>query len=280
MIEASKRRRGTRVSEVAIQTTAARWTPAVLQRRKAMLQRLGVGAATAMIFSPLFGWKISTVWIAIYFGIQLLDLIVFAPINRGTPEKMGALRTALGGLALFLNAASFGSLSIALWIYGGPMGGVCASIVLASGAIYGVVNSPRSAEVLVLTIAPHCLYMMMMPLFMIINGAKPAFVTAASISVVVFIAYCISTWRSMNEAYEAESRARIDAERRGREAERAMASRSAFLAAIAHDLRTPIGAILTGATEMDRTTLDGSARANAALITDAGLMMKLSLIHI
>lgn len=53
-----------------------------------------------------------------------------------------------------------------------------------------------------------------------------------------------------------------------------MTSRSAFLAAIAHDLRTPIGAILTGASEMDRTTLDGSARANAALITDAGLMMK------
>ena len=227
-----------------------------------------------MIFSPLFGWKLSTVWIAVYFGIQVLDLLVFAPITRGMPEKMGALRTALGGLALFLNAASFGSLSVALWIYGGPMGGVCASIVLASGAIYGVVNSPRSAEVLVITIAPHCLYMAMMPLFMIINGAEPAFVTAASISVVVFIAYCISTWRSMNEAYESESRARVDAERRGLEAERAMASRSAFLAAIAHDLRTPIGAILTGATEMDRTTLDGSARANAALITDAGLMMK------
>ncbi|HEX8471461.1 MAG TPA: ATP-binding protein, partial [Brevundimonas sp.] len=106
------------------------------------------------------------------------------------------------------------------------------------------------------------------------NGAEPAFVTAVSISVVVFVAYCISTWRSMNDAYTAEIRARIDAERRGLEAERAMTSRSAFLAAIAHDLRTPIGAILTGASEMDRTTLDGSARANAALITDAGLMMK------
>ena len=262
------------MSEVAIQTTAARWAPAVLQRRKATLQRLGVGAATAMIFSPLFGWKVSVVWIAIYFSVQLLDHVVFAPIVKGTPEKMGPLRTSVGGLLLFLNAASFGSLSIALWVLGGPMGGVCASFLLASGAIYGVVNSPRSPEVLVLTVAPHCLYMAMVPFFMIINGADPAFVTAVSISVVVFVAYCISTWRSMNEAYAAETRARIDAERRGLEAERAMAGRSAFLAAIAHDLRTPIGAILTGASEMDRTTLDGSARANAALITDAGLMMK------
>jgi signal transduction histidine kinase/ActR/RegA family two-component response regulator len=262
------------MSEVAIQTTAERWEPAVLQRRKALLQRLGMGAATAMIFSPLFGWEVSAAWIIVYFAVQLLDLVIFAPMNAGKPEAMGPLRTFAGGLVLFLNAASFGSLSVALWVFGGPMGGVCAAIVLASGAIYGVVNSPRSAEVLVITIAPHCLYMATMPFFMIINGAAPAFVTAVAISVVVFIAYCISTWRSMNEAYEAESRARIDAERRGVEAERAMASRSAFLAAIGHDLRTPIGAILTGAAEMDRTAGDASARANAALITDASLMMK------
>ena len=262
------------MSEVAIQTTAERWEPAVLQRRRALLQRLGMGAATAMIFSPLFGWEVSAAWIVVYFAVQLMDLVVFAPINAGQPEKMGTLRTVAGGLMLFLNAASFGSLSVALWIFGGPMGGVCAAIVLASGAIYGVVNSPRSAEVLVITIAPHCIYLAMMPFFMIANGAEPAFVTAVAISVVVFIAYCVSTWRSMNEAYEAESRARIDAERRGLEAERAMASRSAFLAAIGHDLRTPIGAILTGAAELDRTAGDASARANAALITDASLMMK------
>jgi signal transduction histidine kinase/ActR/RegA family two-component response regulator len=262
------------MSEVAIQTTAERWEPAVLQRRKALLQRLGMGAATAMIFSPLFGWEVSAAWIVCYFAVQLLDLVIFAPLNGGKPEKMGPLRTFAGGLMLFLNAASFGSLSVALWLFGGPMGGVCAAIVLASGAIYGVVNSPRSAEVLVITIAPHCIYMAMMPFFMIANGAEPAFVTAVAISVVVFIAYCVSTWRSMNEAYEAESRARIDAERRGLEAERAMASRSAFLAAIGHDLRTPIGAILTGAAEMDRTAGDASSRANAALITDASLMMK------
>jgi signal transduction histidine kinase/ActR/RegA family two-component response regulator len=262
------------MSEVAIQTTAERWEPAVLQRRKALLQRLGMGAATAMIFSPLFGWEVSAAWIVCYFAVQLLDLVVFAPLNAGKPEKMGPLRTIIGGLMLFLNAASFGSLSVALWVFGGPMGGVCAAIVLASGAIYGVVNSPRSAEVLVITIAPHCIYMAMMPFFMIANGAEPAFVTAVAISVVVFIAYCISTWRSMNEAYEAESRARIDAERRGLEAERAMASRSAFLAAIGHDLRTPIGAIMTGAAEMDRIAGDASTRANAALITDASLMMK------
>jgi hypothetical protein len=34
------------------------------QRRKALLQRLGMAAATAMIFSPLFGWEVSAAWIS------------------------------------------------------------------------------------------------------------------------------------------------------------------------------------------------------------------------
>jgi CheY-like chemotaxis protein len=52
-----------------------------------------------------------------------------------------------------------------------------------------------------------------------------------------------------------------------------MASRGAFLAAVAHDLRTPISAILTGAEDLERGA-GGSSRQQVALITDAGLMMK------
>ncbi|MFY7719866.1 MAG: ATP-binding protein, partial [Brevundimonas sp.] len=58
------------------------------------------------------------------------------------------------------------------------------------------------------------------------------------------------------------------------EAEQIMAGRSAFLAAIGHDLRTPIGAILTGAAELEHRAPDAAARYQAHLITDAGLMMK------
>ncbi len=56
----------------------------------------------------------------------------------------GAL--ALGGFALFLNAASFGSLSVILWTTGGPMGESAPPSCWRSGAIYAVVNSPRSAS--------------------------------------------------------------------------------------------------------------------------------------
>ena len=262
------------MTEVTIQTTAAGWGPAVLNRHKALVQRMGLGAATAMIFSPLLGWATTSAWVGVYVAVQLFDLVIFAPMTRGGAASMPRWRMALGAIALFVNAASFGSLAVILWTSGGAMGGVCASILLAAGAIYAVVNSPRSAVVLGISIAPHFAYLLMTPVFMMMHGAEPGFVTASVIAVLFFCVYCITTWRSIDKAYVSESRARLVAEHRQAEAEAALASRSAFLAAIGHDLRTPIGAILTGSAEMDRAAIDSSARAHAALITDAGLMMK------
>ncbi|WP_396594285.1 ATP-binding protein [Brevundimonas sp. R86498] len=254
--------------------TASTWAPAIRQRRRALLQRLGMGAATAMVFSPLFGWTFSTFWVTAYFLIQILELLIFAPVNRGDVERMTRARSAAGVVFLFLNAAAFGSLSIPLWLTGGPMGGVCAAVLSASGAIYGVINSPRSKLVLATTLTPHFLYMAATPFWMSWYGAPTGFVTAAAVAFAVFGAYCLSTWQRVNQAAESETLARLDADRRRAEAERAMAGRTAFLAAVGHDLRTPISAIMTGASELERGATDSTARAQAVLISDAGLMMK------
>lgn len=250
------------------------WAVALRRRRSAMLQRFGLGAAIGLIFSPLFGWAFSLLWVAGYFLIQVVDLWIFEPIHSGRVERMGPVRSAIGSVMLFLNAATFGLLSVPLWLNGGAMGGICAAILLASGAIYAVVNSPSSARVLAITITPQFLYLAAQPVFMMMNGADPTIVTAMSIAIIVFAAYCLSTWRQMTKARMAESEARLEADQKRQQAEAAMASRAAFLAAVGHDLRTPISAILTGAAELERGAGDGSARAQAALISDAGCMMK------
>ena len=250
------------------------WAPAIRSRRKALLQRLGLGAAVAMVFSPVFGWTFSGFWIGCYFLIQMADLLIFAPINSGKTERMGPVRSAAGVAILFANAASFGSLSIPLWLTGGPMGGVCAAVLAAAGAMYAVMNSPRSKQVLAVTILPHFLYMAATPLWMFWYGTPTHFTLASAIAFLVFGIYCLSIWQRMDQAADAESAARLDAERGRAEAERIMAGRTAFLATVSHDLRTPISAILTGAAELERGATDGSARAQAALITDAGIMMK------
>lgn len=250
------------------------WAGAIRQRRTALLQRLGMAAACALVFSPLIGWDLSVAWVLGYFLVQLLDLWAFAPVIGGRTEKLTGFRAVAGGILLTINAGYFGSLSIPLWLVGGPMGGICASMLLSAGAIYSMINAPRSTQVLILTVTPQFLYLTSIPFFMALFGASTGFVTAAAIAVGVFITYCLSTWQRMNEARTAETAARLEAEQKRQDAEQAMEGRSAFLAAVGHDLRTPISAILTGAAELERGAGDGSSRAQARLITDAGLMMK------
>jgi signal transduction histidine kinase len=250
------------------------WAAAIRQRRKALLQRLGMAAACALVFSPLLGWPLSFAWVIGYFIVQLVDLWVFGPINSGRSERLKGVRRIAGWIMLTLNAAYFGSLSVPLWLVGGPMGGICAAMLLSAGAIYSVINAPRSTSVMLMTASVQFLYLAATPVFMAIHGATPGFVTAAAIAVGVFITYCLSTWQRMNEARLSESAARIEADQKRMDAERIMAGRSAFLAAIGHDLRTPISAILTGAAELERGATDAAARSQAHLITDAGFMMK------
>jgi signal transduction histidine kinase/AmiR/NasT family two-component response regulator len=250
------------------------WAGAIRQRRKALLQRLGMAAACALVFSPLLGWSLSAAWVLGYFAVQVVDLWVFGPVNDGRTERLQGARRFAGYAMLVINAGYFGSLAIPLWMVGGAMGGICASMLLSAGAIYSMINAPRSMSVLVLTVTPQFLYLASMPFFMAAYGASPAFVTAAAVAVGVFITYCLSTWQRMNQARVAESAARIEAEEKRADAERIMEGRSAFLAAVGHDLRTPISAILTGSAELERGASDSSARAQARLISDAGFMMK------
>lgn len=250
------------------------WAGAIRQRRKALLQRLGMAAASALIFSPLLGGSLSFAWVVGYFVVQLVDLWVFAPILSGKAERLRGGRRVAGWMMLILNAAYFGSLSVPLWLIGGPFGGICAAMLLSAGAIYSVINAPRSTSVMLMTASTQFLYLAATPVFMAIHGATPGFVTAAAIAVGVFITYCLSTWQRMNEARLSESAARIEADQKRMDAERIMAGRSAFLAAIGHDLRTPISAILTGAAELERGATDAAARSQSRLITDAGFMMK------
>ncbi|WP_298743593.1 ATP-binding protein [uncultured Brevundimonas sp.] len=250
------------------------WAGAIRQRRRTLLQRMGMASACALVFSPLIGWSLSAGWVLGYFLVQLTDLWIFGPVNAGRTERLGGLRRLAGDAILMVNAGYFGSLAVPLWIVGGPMGGICAAMLLSAAAIYSMINAPRSASVLALTTAPQFLYLASTPFFMAAHGASPAFVTAAAVAVGVFISYCVSTWQRMNQARISEDAARVEAEEKRADAERIMEGRSAFLAAVGHDLRTPISAILTGSAELERGATDGAARAQARLINDAGFMMK------
>ncbi len=250
------------------------WAGAIQQRRKSLLQRLGLAVALALIFSPILGWSLSLGWVVSYFAVQLLDLWIFAPITSGKTEQLSGARRVASWISLVLNAICFCSLSVALWLIGGPAGGVCAILLLSGAAIYAVGNASSSRSAMLLTASWPLLFLAMTPVFMAAEGATSSMLTVATFSAGAFVTFCLSTWRHMNRAHQSERAARVEAQAKRLEAEKIMAGRSAFLAAIGHDLRTPISAILTGAAELEHGASDAAARSQAQLITDAGLMMK------
>jgi signal transduction histidine kinase/ActR/RegA family two-component response regulator len=165
-------------------------------------------------------------------------------------------------------------MAIPLWIVGGPMGGIASAVLLSAGMINSVIMSAGSMRIFACTVLPQLAIFALTPLFMAQMGAPPHVVTAVAVGILSYTVFCLNTRRTLFRANRAETSARLEADRKREQAETAMASRSAFLAAVAHDLRTPISAILAGADELERGDKPGSARQQVALITDAGLMMK------
>jgi len=250
------------------------WALAIRQRRSALAQRLCVGVSTGMVLSPLLGWALCGPWIALYLLAQAVELWAFGPINNGRAERMSVARSVAGCAALTGNTLVYGLPTLWLWAAGGAMGGLCAVIMLSAAILYSMINAPLSVRVVTATLAPHFLYLGLTPLMMVQSGAPSGYASTTGAAIVIFGAYTVIAWQRMSKATQKAHIARTSAEQGLKAAEAAMADRSAFLAAVAHDLRTPISAILTGASELERLAERSPARAHASLIGDAGLMMK------
>ena len=242
------------------------WTRALQQRQRGWMQRATVSTAAAIIFSPVLGFEQTLPWLIAFVIAQGLEHLALSAAAKGREVTSG--RMAMGMAALFLSGASFGALSIPLWLTGGVMGGLCATALLCGGALYSTLHSVGSMRALLATAGPQYLYLCLGAWFMTRVGAPAPFVVATLICGVTFSIYCLWTWRTMNDVYRSETAARLDSQQRREEAERRMGAQSAFLAAVGHDLRTPISAILTGAAELERDaegSSDARARAKAAL---------------
>ena len=150
------------------------WTFAVRQRRGAMMQRVAVGLASSLAATPLIGWPIALAWGAAYMAVQVWEAFVFGPVNASPARSMSRARHVLGGATMFANTGLYGALSLLLWVFGGPAGGVSAAIMLPAAMVYSMVNAPRSLAVLACAVTPQILYMAAFPFLLIRLGAAPA----------------------------------------------------------------------------------------------------------
>lgn len=259
------------------QTDASRtgWAFAIRQRHKMLPQRLVVGPACALLFSPILGLSICLIWLAIYLVLQLAEEVVFAPVISEKAQAAKGWRGPVGDLVLAINTTVYAGIAVPLWIIGDVPGGMVATVLLAAGAINSVIASAGNLRVFVCTVPPQVAILSLTPVFLARCGVEARFILPIAIGVVAFVFFCLTTRHRLQAAGKAEARALAQADDKRRQAEAVMAGRSSLLAAVAHDLRTPISAILTGAHELARIGAPTTgARQQVVMIEDAGLMMK------
>lgn len=259
------------MKSTAVDIAESSWTAAVRQRSAAAVQRLVAAAAVALVVTPMVGVRFTFGWVVLYMAVQAMEVVVYRPILK-SPDELSTGRKLAILAVVFANSTVFSSLSLVLWRIGGAIGGVCAVLMLTAVMLTAIVNATRCQAVMIAGLAPQVVFLLATPFFVYALHAPGPLVMSAAAAVVLFTFYVAITGQRMVEASVTVVRAHALAEDSRFRAERSLADHTTFLAAIGHDLRTPIGAILAGAAELRAP--DAQSRNSANLITDAGLMMK------
>jgi CheY-like chemotaxis protein/nitrogen-specific signal transduction histidine kinase len=235
-----------------------------LSRKDLRLRMVGI-AAIMLGFLPLVGWTVALIW-----GLASLIMAVGAGALLGgwarrrlSPDRWLLLAVAY----IAVSYSVMGSLGLAASMTSGPWGLVNAECLMFCLVVYASRAGARSALVFYAAMAPVALYMAVMAVLAFVEHAPWKSALCLAMGTVFFLVNAdqFSRWSR-------EKTIGLDLARR--RAEAATAAKSAFVAMVSHELRTPISGILAGAAELETAAADTTGRANAALITDSGRMMR------
>ncbi|GGL19066.1 ATP-binding protein [Caulobacter rhizosphaerae] len=245
---------------------------AALARRGNLYLRVAATVMIALILHVFMNASWTWLWVGTYAAAQLVELVLIRQMLR-QPSPGRALRLAVAAMPA-ITSTIFGFLSIPLFAssirFAPTLGGL-----LLAGALLNVIvvnSSLRSATIS--AAAPHVAYLLIAPF--VARWANPASALASALwfGVLLLILSVFVAARTLERALNAEAAAKEEAERRRHEAEEAVAAKSAFVAMISHELRTPISAILAGAARLHSDLPDAASKTHAQLIGDAGAMMR------
>ena len=241
-------------------------------RRRHLPMRLIAAALVAVGLQIGFGWWEAWVWLGVYFGVQLAELALNGPLLKKPPQTL--VRASLIAIVLYVpGALVFGSLGPLLWVSGGHYGPVL-GFAVAAGAMTNMIAVSRGSRMaFIVSSTPFAIMLMLMP--MLDAGKIPApILGTVAFAAIVIILNVIGAWLTTEKARAAEREAVLESDRRRRELEAAIDAKSAFVAMICHELRTPISAIMAGAGELGRSASCNTGREQAELIGHAGQMMR------
>lgn len=271
----------TTAQQPRLDTAYSGWSKAISVRRQHLLNRVAAGGVSAIVFAPIIGTGVALAWLGAYMVSLLLERIAVRPERGQNGHAPTGLSGILSDAIIFTSATVFAWIAFPLWFLGGAFGGLCAIACLGASLLQSVSSGAGSKRVTYVTVAPTALIALTTPWLMIQLNAPTAHIIAASTALIVFLAIAVSTAHRLFESNQAQHKAMVMAETKRLQAEQAMESRTAFLSMIAHDLRTPITAILTGADtlrqdikpEQQPHPVGQKLGHRLAMIEDAGLMM-------
>lgn len=247
---------------------------AVASRRANLYLRLGSPLAIALILDISIHMRWVWLWAALYVGFVLLEAGAAAQIGRRPAAQDRLLRFCLTTLTPFVASAIFGFLAVPLFASEIRFAPTLGGMLLAGALMNVVIVNAQAPSAMIAAATPLVLYFLVIPL--IARWANPDAPLAHALwlgALLLVTAVAVSA-RTLRSALKAEASAKDEAERRRYEAEEAVAAKSAFVAMISHELRTPISAILAGATRLQSDVPDPSSKVHAQLIADAGGLMR------
>lgn len=245
---------------------------AVDARRAHLPYRLVSAVVIALALQITLGWTWIWLWAGFYCATQSAEGWVFRPDARHRWKTPSRARAFAIGCNFVAQACIFAWLSAPVWREGGPYGPVIATLIMV-GAFFNLIVISRGSRLAFFAGAAP--YLALGVYNMIADaGVAPNLRLLMTIGAVLVVANCFTAWKLTETAVEKEKAAIRESERRRLEAEAETAAKSSFVAMVSHELRTPISAILAGAAAMERAGTDAQGRSNAALIVDAGKMMR------
>jgi signal transduction histidine kinase/CheY-like chemotaxis protein len=162
-------------------------------------------------------------------------------------------------------AVVFGWVAVPMWAIGTPIASAAAVVLVTGSVLTALMGAEGCVAAFVAAVTPHMAYMFVLPFVSATAQDRMAPYYLVGVGLFTLVLGLVFAWS--HRTFRAEREAR-------RAAEAQTAAKSAFVAMVSHELRTPLGAILSGASDLSRDAADPQARDKAALIADAGAMMR------
>ena len=247
---------------------------AAASRRASTYFRLGTTAVVVVILDVFIKMDWVWIWGVAYAVTQFLEVWVAQPLLDRPDQVQPAWRRMAVAVSPFVTSAVFGALSLPLFASHERFAPTLGGMLLAGALLNVIVVNGALRSATLSAAAPHVFYLLIVPFVARAANPDAPLANALWFGTLLLVGSVAVASRTLGAALRAEAAATEEAERRRHEAEEAVAAKSAFVAMISHELRTPISAILAGAARLHSEVPEASSKIHAQLISDAGSLMR------